>query len=106
MAITDPKPREEARSPEWPKAREEWLKQHGSCAVCGRTDSLQVHHKHPFHLHPELELDPENFITLCEHPETNDHYVFGHLRDWHSYNPDVESNAECYLKDLQSRPYE
>ena len=59
----------------------------------------------PFHLHPELELDSNNLITLCEHAsDGNDHYCFGHLRSWQSFNAAVEHDAAAYLAKLRSRP--
>lgn len=54
------KPHDHERSPEWPHVREEFLKACPACAACGGTEDLNVHHIQPFHLHPELELDPAN----------------------------------------------
>jgi hypothetical protein len=46
----------------------------------------------PFHLHPELELDPGNLITLCM--GTNEcHLTIGHGGDWKSFNGTVLSDA-------------
>lgn len=105
MSISDPKPGADKRSPEWSRVRAEWLQDHPACAVCGRTDAVEVHHIRPFHLHPELELDPGNLITLCEHTgEGNDHYCYGHLRSWQSFNDKVEIDAAAYLAELRSRP--
>lgn len=92
------------RSPKWPAAREDWLKTHGTCAACGRTNHLEVHHKRPFHLDPTLELDPVNFITLCEHPSAPCHLVFGHLLSWEAFNPSVESDSALYLAKVKARP--
>jgi 5-methylcytosine-specific restriction endonuclease McrA len=55
------------RSPKWPKFRKQFLKGK-ACAACGKTDKLQLHHIHPFHLFPERELDETNVIPLCEGP--------------------------------------
>lgn len=33
---------------------------------CNRTSKLQVHHIAKYSLHPDLELDPNNGITLCK----------------------------------------
>lgn len=54
------------RSSKWDKVRDDFIKLNPSCAVCGSTKNLQVHHKKPFHLFPELELDVNNLVTLCE----------------------------------------
>lgn len=93
-----PDPREKlktqghARSNAWPHIRGVWLKTHGKCECCGTALDLQVHHKFPFHLKPKLELDPTNFITLCEHPGHDCHFIFGHGYDWKQYNPQVEAS--------------
>ena len=84
------------RSPRWPWIRKEWLVTHPRCAVCGGTTSLNVHHIAPFHLFPKLELEPTNFITLCEKSERNIncHYVVGHLGlSWKDFNPNVLQDA-------------
>ena len=54
------------RSSKWKAVRNNFIKTHGWCAVCGKTENLVVHHKEPFHLFPEKELDPTNLVTLCE----------------------------------------
>lgn len=82
------------RSTQWPKVRKEHLKLHPACAACGHTLMVQVHHKKPFHLHPELELDPKNFITLCECSPSDHHLKLGHHGNWKDFNPTVE--ADCY----------
>jgi hypothetical protein len=57
---------------------------------------LQVHHIKPFHLHPNLELDPRNLITLCELPGRDHHLLIGHLDEWESYNVNVRDGAKRY----------
>ncbi len=106
MTTTGLKPGDGERSPEWPKARADYLAGHPTCAACGLShDRMEVHHKAPFHLHPERELDPGNFITLCEHESHNCHLIFGHLLDFAAYNPSVEEDAAGYLAKVGSRPY-
>jgi hypothetical protein len=78
------------RSPKWSKVRTEWLKIHPMCMICDGREFLQVHHKKPFHLHPELELNPGNLITLCERPSRNCHFVWGHLYNWSHYNAMID----------------
>ena len=80
------------RSSLWPKVRAAWLNTHPLCAACGGNEFLQVHHKMPFHLEPDLELIPLNLITLCEKPSRNCHFVWGHLYNWKNYNSRIE---EC-----------
>ena len=86
------------RSPHWPAVRKGWLLEHPACAACGSVLNPEVHHKKPFHLWPLLELDPSNFITLCETMGVEDHLHIGHLGNWKSYNADVEQDAENKLK--------
>jgi hypothetical protein len=94
------------RSDEWPIVRKQWLKDHPSCAACGETKSLEVHHKQPFHLHPELELDPTNFITLCEIVSSGVlcHLKTGHLGSWKSFNVNVVQDAANDLAKIKNRP--
>jgi len=91
------------RSPQWPEARKKWLKAHPTCAVCGSKDHLEVHHIMPFHLDPSKELDPKNFITLCESKSHNDHLIFGHLLDFKSLNPNVVTDSKTYLGEVSHR---
>ena len=79
---------------------------HDVCAVCLTRDDLNVHHVVPFHVKPELECDPDNFITLCrEH-----HFRVGHDPDldgplkanWKSSNPNVRRDAARLRK--KTRP--
>ena len=73
------------RSPHWSTVERKFKATFPSCAVCDTLKKVEVHHKKPFHLHPDLELDPRNLISLCrEH-----HQWFGHLGDYKCSNPDV-----------------
>jgi hypothetical protein len=79
------------RSPGWADARREHLTREPACVVTGIDDArrVAVHHIMPFHLFPELELDPGNLITLAESP-INIHFLFGHGgRSWCDYNRSV-----------------
>lgn len=81
------------RSPLWTKTRKTHLKRQPECQACGQTDALNVHHKKPYHLRPDLECDPDNLVTLCEHSKRfgwSCHYLIGHTLDWHSSNPNVD----------------
>lgn len=75
------------RSSAWPALRERHLLSHASCAACGGTDALSVHHLLPFHLFPELELDESNLLTLCESGPAgmNCHLLCGHGGRWKDY---------------------
>ena len=83
------------RSPKWPHVEKLHLKLEPSCACCGSTKKLNVHHKKPFHLFPEHELDLNNLITLCMDKEC--HLKVGHGNDFKDYNPDVEADAARVL---------
>ena len=90
----------EGRSPEWPALAHAHLAKEPGCRVCGHTgQGLQVHHIKPFHLFPELELDPNNLITLCELKGRDHHLLIGHLDDWASYNPQVRTDVDKYHKE-------
>jgi hypothetical protein len=67
---------------------------------------LEVHHIKPFHLHPELELEPKNLITLCENKSdgVNCHLLFGHLGSFRSFNVRVISDAIEWKAKILSRP--
>lgn len=94
------------RSSKWPAARKQHLGKFPACAVCGSIEKVEVHHKKPFHLHPELELDPNNFISLCESKNNgiNCHLFIGHLGSYKSLNNNVEEDAKAWNKKLSNRP--
>ena len=92
------------RSGKWPTVRAHYLEAHPTCAACGSAEHLTVHHILPFQFWPEKELDTENLIMLCESPTHNCHLIFGHLMDYHSYNPSVRKDAEAYLAKRKARP--
>ena len=95
------------RSSKWPKTRKKFLLENPCCAVCGRDNGKrEVHHIKPFHLHPELELDPNNLITLCENKKNgvNCHLLFGHLGCYRSFNENVKKDAEEWIKKIKERP--
>lgn len=89
------------RSPKWNKVRDDFVEQHTTCAACGGKEKLQVHHKQPFHIHPELELVHTNLMTLCE-SKTKCHLEIGHLGNWKSFNPNVVEDATKALTQHRS----
>ena len=106
----DPKTVGKVRSSEWARVRREFIKKHPECAACGShlLPNLQVHHRKPFHLFPELELDESNLIVLCEDGKgsTNCHFVFGHcMSDWKCYNENVERDASRNKEMIAGRRY-
>lgn len=66
------------------------------CIICGLKGDIltgrkcDVHHNIPVHIRPDLSRDPDNFTTLCRY----DHWLWGHLKNWRSYNPNIEETAE------------
>lgn len=89
------------RSYKWAAVRKEYLKEHPTCIACGRDKKLEVHHKIPVHINPDLELDPSNLVTLCADPC---HLMFGHLMNFKSYNKMVIEDSEVYLNKVKNRP--
>ncbi len=81
------------RSPHWPTVEHKFRKTHPVCEACGGSVNLNVHHKKPFHLHPELELDPNNLITLCMDGDKDCHIKLGHGGNFKAYNPNVEEDV-------------
>lgn len=87
------------RSSKWPGVRHNHLKLNPTCALCGGTEKLEVHHIEPFHLHPELELDPGNLITLCEgNSKVTCHLWLGHLGNYKKINPNVVEDCVHFGK--------
>lgn len=80
------------RSHLWDEVRDSHLALHPTCAACGGTESLQVHHIVPFHVEASRELDPSNLITLCM-GERDCHLHVGHGGAFRFYNPDVVRDA-------------
>ena len=94
------------RSSQWPGVRKAHLKKQPNCVVCGGSKKIEVHHIRPFHLHPQLELDPKNLITLCENDGdgVNCHLAVGHLGSFKSYNEHVKRDAPYVAKRIKKRP--
>lgn len=90
------------RSKFWSKLRKQFIKDNKTCAICGSKHKLEVHHKLPFNTHPELELDINNLITLCENKKygVNCHLLFGHLGNYKRYNPNIEEDIKIWNSKL------
>ena len=89
------------RSSKWPALEKKFLKENPACAACGSLTDLNVHHMKPFHLHPELELEPTNLITLCMGKTTECHIKLGHGGDFKAYNPNVEEDVAEVKKNIK-----
>jgi len=71
------------------------------CAVCGLTSKVETHHVIPFHVAPDLELDPSNLVTLCENKKygVTCHLLFGHRGRYSMVNTSIHSDiAEWRIK--------
>jgi hypothetical protein len=95
------------RSPHWSSVRKQHLKNYPFCAVCEDTKNLNVHHKKPFHLHPELELEPNNLVTLCENKSYGIfcHLLIGHLGNYKNINPNVEEDIKIWNAKLKEKHF-
>ena len=88
------------RSARWDELRAKHIRHNPICVACKANTDLDVHHIKPFHLHPELELDLNNLITLCR----KHHFYIGHDPDysgpkkpsWSLFNPNVTLDAKAY----------
>jgi hypothetical protein len=89
-------PKGAKRSSKWRKVRAEFLRRSsGRCAVCGLKTKLEVHHMVPFHIAPDLELNMDNLIALCENKKwgINCHLLIGHLGNYSEVNPNVKADS-------------
>lgn len=85
------------RDPGWGALRREIIAEFKQCAACGSKKELEAHHVVPFHLAPEREMDKRNLIVLCR----DDHYTFGHFKNWKRWNPDVRRDVVVYRNALE-----
>lgn len=92
------------RSKDWPKVRKQHLEENPACAACGEIKKVEVHHIQPFHLNPELELDPDNLITLCETASKGIicHLNIGHNGDYKNVNTNVIEDSRRMNQRLNS----
>jgi 5-methylcytosine-specific restriction endonuclease McrA len=81
------------RSPKWAGVRDRYLKKHPVCEACGAKSKLQVHHRQPFHLFPELELEGTNLVTLCM-TIRECHLEIGHGTFWKLFNARLEEHLQ------------
>ena len=85
-------PKGARRSSKWRKVRAAHIKKYPCCAVCGLTSKVECHHVIPFSLAPDLELDPNNLVTLCENGKYGVvcHRHYGHLGNYRRANPNAK----------------
>jgi hypothetical protein len=71
----------------WQRCKKEFYKiVPKECACCGNKKKIQVHHKKPRHLFPELALVQNNLIALC----SDCHLRLGHLGSYFQYNDEIQ----------------
>ncbi len=87
------------RSNKWDDLQKDFLKKQPVCQVCGTDKKLQVHHKKPFHLFPELELEESNLVTLCM-GKRECHLRIGHGSSWRCYVLQIEEYINLLKEDL------
>jgi hypothetical protein len=87
------------RSSKWSSLQKDFLQSHPVCEICGTNKHLQVHHKKPFHLYPELELEESNLVTLCM-DKKECHLRIAHGSSWRYYVPRIGEFIEILKKDL------
>lgn len=90
------------RSPRWRGVRNANIKK--NCECCGKKGTLlkplNLHHILPYHISPEDELNPKNFLTACR----SCHYLLCHLRNWKSWDSEIEENSKELLSRIENRP--
>ena len=91
----------ERRALEWRRIRKEHLKLFNECYVCRKKTKLQVHHIIPFNIAPDLELNPDNLITLCTNKPVNCHILYGHLGNYQDTNMTCVDDAVYWRRKLR-----
>jgi len=88
-------PKGAKRSKRWREVRKIHLETKPACEICGLKKKVEVHHVVPFHLAPDLELHPDNLMTLCENKKygINCHLLVGHIGNYKDINPGVIIDA-------------
>ncbi len=91
-------PKDARRSSKWRKVRKKHLVKHPRCALCGGNKKIEVHHIISFHVAPDLELHPDNLMTLCEEKKYGKvcHQLFGHLGNYQRTNLNVASDVAAW----------
>ena len=85
------------RSSKWGQVKSLFLLKNPNCAICGGIEKLNVHHKLPFHLYPELELVESNLVTLCMGKK--ECHLNMHGDNFKKYCPNIDN----YIKMLNNK---
>lgn len=109
---------QKARGSHWSTVERNWIKTHSECPGCKTKKHLQVHHKLPYHNHPELEYadgtgkysqakNPDgtfviNLITMCM-DKHECHLRIAHGGNFKAYNSNVVADAAEALANPKRR---
>lgn len=107
--LGEPEKRQGERDARWNSVRKEHIRTHSFCIACGNTSNLEAHHIKPFSQNPELELDPNNLVTLCTcsvRGKMNCHLIMGHNGSMQEHNPNVVHDSIQMLKRVNRDKYE
>lgn len=100
-AIQGKMPLKKKRHPNWPELRNRFIAENPTCAACGGTKKLEVHHLVPVHTAEgkARELDWSNLITLCRRGKygIKCHQLVGHRGSYRKANPSCKSDAAYWL---------
>lgn len=83
------------RSGSWRRLRFIFLRDHRTCAACGRRSGIIAHHVVPFTVDPSRFLDSSNLLPLCDQRFGGGtcHLVIGHCGSFNNWNPDAAADA-------------
>ena len=82
------------RSSRWPALERRTKKSVGACEACGSKKGLQLHHVQPYHLRPDLELEPSNLMVFCMAVLGWEcHLYLAHAGSFRGYNASIRVDA-------------
>ena len=94
------------RSKGWSTLRDDFLAENGKCFICGSRSNLEVHHIKDVSNFPELELDENNLMTLCDGSDRFEglscHRIFGHFGCWRRTNYQLPEVAKIMRQGMMT----
>ncbi len=95
-------PKGAKRSPKWRKVRKVFITNNPTCFVCGSKKKVEVHHKVPFHIAPDMELNEGNLVSLCENKKygLNCHLLLGHYGNYKKFNPNIDNDTIIWRNNI------
>ena len=86
------------RSKGWKVLKDDFIASNDKCYICGSRSNLEVHHIKDVSNFPDLELDENNLMTLCDGSDRFEglscHRIFGHFGCWRRTNYQLREVAE------------